>query len=384
MAQGLIEFALVLPLVLFLIFGVIELARIFQTWLSIQNGARFGARYAVTRQFDKQYCDEAAIALGLWADDIADGVIDCNVPRSDLNGNPVQDYRRKTEQLEDWARIPSIRDVTYRTSAAILRDDSVVNETGAGFFKVTICSTRDVDGVPGPDYSFTPAYPAAFESANCGPTEDAGGAGDMVYVVVDYTHPLVSPFLSDLWPVLRLTTESRAIVEELRTARVRNIPVTLSAPTLTPSLTTTPTTTETPTQTRTPTITQSPTITSPPTNTPTVTRTPTQTLTRTPTPTATQTPSNTPTSTPCPRPICTPTPTLTQTLIPSPTPSRTRRPTRTMTPTSTRTPTRTVTPIPTQTSTRTATPPVPPTLTPTVTQTLPPTPTFTSTVCFDC
>ncbi len=39
-AQGIVEFALVLPLTLLLVFGVIEFARVFQAWLSVQNGAR--------------------------------------------------------------------------------------------------------------------------------------------------------------------------------------------------------------------------------------------------------------------------------------------------------------------------------------------------------
>ena len=45
--QALAEFALVLPLLLIIIFGIIEFARIFQAYLVIVNSTRFAVRYAV-------------------------------------------------------------------------------------------------------------------------------------------------------------------------------------------------------------------------------------------------------------------------------------------------------------------------------------------------
>lgn len=42
--QSLVEFALVVPLVLALLFGIIEFGRGFQSWLAITNAAAFGAR----------------------------------------------------------------------------------------------------------------------------------------------------------------------------------------------------------------------------------------------------------------------------------------------------------------------------------------------------
>ena len=64
-AQGLVEFALALPVLLLLLFGVIEFGRFLQAWLALENGARFGVRYAITGNFDPQYCDDAGAALGL-------------------------------------------------------------------------------------------------------------------------------------------------------------------------------------------------------------------------------------------------------------------------------------------------------------------------------
>ncbi len=46
--QTLAEFAISLPVILLLLFGIIEFGRIFQAWVSLQNAARSAARYAST------------------------------------------------------------------------------------------------------------------------------------------------------------------------------------------------------------------------------------------------------------------------------------------------------------------------------------------------
>lgn len=48
--QGMVEFALMLPIVLLMIYGLMEMARLMQTYLTIQHAAREGARYAITGQ----------------------------------------------------------------------------------------------------------------------------------------------------------------------------------------------------------------------------------------------------------------------------------------------------------------------------------------------
>ena len=88
-AQGLVEFALILPVLLMTVFVIIELARVLHAWLAIENGARFGVRYAVTGEYDPAHC----IAL--------------------YSGPCL------TENQEDGARIPSIEDVTQAGAVAI-------------------------------------------------------------------------------------------------------------------------------------------------------------------------------------------------------------------------------------------------------------------------
>jgi hypothetical protein len=49
--QTLAEFAITLPILLILLFGIIEFGRIFQAWVTLQNSARAAVRYASTGQY---------------------------------------------------------------------------------------------------------------------------------------------------------------------------------------------------------------------------------------------------------------------------------------------------------------------------------------------
>jgi Flp pilus assembly protein TadG len=48
--QAIVEFAFVSIAFFFLVFGIIDFARLFQSWVTVQHAAREGARYAVTGQ----------------------------------------------------------------------------------------------------------------------------------------------------------------------------------------------------------------------------------------------------------------------------------------------------------------------------------------------
>jgi len=216
-SQGLVEFALILPVLLLTIFVIIEVARLLHAWLAIENGARFGVRYAVTGEYDDAYC----LALpGACA------------PQGE----------------KDLARISSIKDVANVGAVAILKNAAVTTVGQPGFFKITVCSNKPSVGYIGSDSD----KPTA---ASCVPQEDPGGPGDRVSVTIDYDHPIISPFVSSLWPQVHLTARRVGIVERYRTARVVGLPATISGPTPTPTLTLTPSLTPTPTLTPSPTLT---------------------------------------------------------------------------------------------------------------------------------
>jgi TadE-like protein len=291
--QALLEFALALPVLLLLLFGIIEFGRLLQAWMAVQNAARFGLRYAVTGEYNPVYCGAAASALGLTAADTfgGDPANDCNVPGS-YGSNAIN----LSEQLVDWARLPSIYDAALAgiTGAAIdpsttvsgdyftyLNTHDIINDLGhpnvKGYIHVMVCSNRDLDNDPNhtPDFQRDPnTYPVTCLRLYPSPQlhmDDAGGPGDRVRVWVTFTHPMWLPFLSNLWPTVPLSAWREGIVEKFRTSRISGLGSPISnAPTWTPTSTNTPTPTITPT----PSVTPTPTPTETPTETPTPTVTP--------------------------------------------------------------------------------------------------------------
>jgi hypothetical protein len=222
--QGLVEFALILPVMLLLLFVIVELARVLHAWLAIENGARFGVRYAITGEFDPTYCS--------------------GFPGAVCDDRPE----------EDAARIPSIKDATRAGAVAILRNEAVL--PGApGYFNITVCSNKT--GVIYSPADSNAALAADWPAA-CAPGEDPGGPGDRVVVTVDFEHPLIVPLVSSWWPEIRLTAKREAIVEQFRVARVVGLPATISVPTFTATITPTHTITPSPTETSTATLTPTP------------------------------------------------------------------------------------------------------------------------------
>ena len=146
--QTLVEFALVLPIMLLLLFAIIEIARLLHAWVSIENGARFGVRYAVTGEYELVHCA----------------------------GYPGGICDSKAE--EDGARIPSIKDNALSGSAGILRD-LAAPDGAPGFLKITVCSNKK-------NVVYFPSDSSASISADCQLTEDAGGPGNRVSVTLDF------------------------------------------------------------------------------------------------------------------------------------------------------------------------------------------------------
>jgi hypothetical protein len=341
-AQSMVEFALVLPILLALIFGVIEFGRMFQAWLSVQNSARFAVRYAVTGEYNMSYCSAAGTATAgddVWdtynsqaispainpavADTWNGDPVDCRIPNSfqtdlmahapfsGMSGNAQQlslseAMQNMTAVLQDYARLQSIHDITRQDAFAISLDPTATQEDQIGYFNIVVYSSRLLAAGGTVTYS----DPANSIYWSVSPHEDPGGPSDRVAIGVDFNHPLITPFLMSIWPYVHLTTVREGIIENFRSSKTINVapPISMPSPTasLTPSITPSPTNTATPTPSDTPTPT--------PTLTPSDTPTPTETFTASPTLTATSTltPSRTPTAS------FTPTITRTPTFTPTP------------------------------------------------------------------
>jgi hypothetical protein len=208
---------------LMVIFVIIELARLLHAWLAVENGARFGVRYAVTGEYDDLHC---ALFPSAICDDLTE---------------------------EEAARVDSVFDAARAGAVAILRNDLAPVNT-PGFFQITVCSSKRLAGAF--LFQYHAATTAAHQPAWCehiatgNPVNDPGGPGDRVSVTVDFEHPLIVPILSNWLPHIHLSARREGIVEQFRVARVVGLPATISVPTFTPTNTATPT--ETPTETSTP------------------------------------------------------------------------------------------------------------------------------------
>jgi Flp pilus assembly protein TadG len=79
--QELVEFAIVLPLLLLVAFGVLDLGRIFHSAITITNAAREGARYAMTHVDDVDGIMAATIAEAQGSGiDLNTSIIDVTCP----------------------------------------------------------------------------------------------------------------------------------------------------------------------------------------------------------------------------------------------------------------------------------------------------------------
>ena len=63
--QSLVEFTMILPLFLVLLFGMVDFGRAFYTWLLVTNAAREGARIAAV-QSDQPTIDDAHLQQFLF------------------------------------------------------------------------------------------------------------------------------------------------------------------------------------------------------------------------------------------------------------------------------------------------------------------------------
>ena len=132
-AQAAVEFALILPIALLMVFTIIEIARMAQAWLVVTNAARVGLRYAVTGAYEVSYCTSAIDVNGNG--DICEQETDKDVRHDEI----------------DAARLLSIYEQTEISAVGIMKDLSVTTYGEVGFFDVTVCSTNKVKDEDGND-----------------------------------------------------------------------------------------------------------------------------------------------------------------------------------------------------------------------------------------
>jgi hypothetical protein len=186
-AQSLVEFALVLTTLLVVVLGIVEFGRLLQAWLTVQNSAQAGARFAITGQ--------------------------CATDPSDPGW------------LWDSARLQCIKDqARLKANSLNISDGAGVFEPG--YFRVSVYASDPPEPTPDAEYP--------------------GGPNARVAVDVTYNHELITPVVRDIVPWLRLQAHSEMINERYRHPGFGTPPGVLP-PTIAPTSTPTPTPTFTPT-----------------------------------------------------------------------------------------------------------------------------------------
>jgi hypothetical protein len=238
-SQGVVEFALALPILLMLLFGIIDFSLLFSAWLLIQNMSRQAVRYAVTGEYNPAYCTAGCV----------------------------------TNADEDQARLRSIHDRARVYLSGLMVDPSAILQAAPGYLQVTVCSSPDYQtyiGVMGSSSQ----YSKCKRLSDGVYMENPGSPGNAVVVMIDFNHPYLTPFINKIWPEIHLVSAQQGIIEKFRVSRALPSPVGVYLGSPTPSETFTITQTPTKTETFTPSPTASDTYTPTPTDTPTVTATP--------------------------------------------------------------------------------------------------------------
>jgi Flp pilus assembly protein TadG len=89
--QELVEFAIVLPLLLLVAFGVLDLGRIFHSAITITNAAREGARYGMTHVDDVDGILAVTLAEAQNSGiDLSTSIIDVSCPEGCEPGLPIR------------------------------------------------------------------------------------------------------------------------------------------------------------------------------------------------------------------------------------------------------------------------------------------------------
>jgi hypothetical protein len=191
--QAMAELALVLPVLLLVVFGMIEMARLVQTYLAVQHAAREGARYAVVGLPSE---DECATAYGhTCVARLVNGDV-CPTEYSAFRAEAIKEKAREAAIGLPWN--------PNETSPSAPRYLGVVVQGQPSFYDPALL---DCPGVP----------------------------GARVRVQVFFNLPVMTPVLSGVMPTIRVSAETEMINEGFQTWVGAQAPPVLTAlPTIEP------------------------------------------------------------------------------------------------------------------------------------------------------
>jgi len=207
-AQSMVEFAIVLPILLLLVFGIIEYGRLFFAWISVENVARVGARYASTGQYENIHCPD----------------LDSGAADADGDGAGENCAGLAEDAEKNIARIESIKE---EASGLFFGNPIVqgVADDANSYYNITVCSGNTAE------YNFTRPNMGGDIYSGCQTVggvdgESAANPGERVIVSVDYNFPFIVTNLfggQNDSGYFHLGAYKEATVEQFRVSRVVNI-----------------------------------------------------------------------------------------------------------------------------------------------------------------
>ena len=173
--QGTAELALALPILLMVVFGMVEMARLVQTYLAVQHAAREGARYAVVGLPSEEEC---ATGYG--------HTCEARLVNGDVCQTEYSDFR--AEEIKAKAR---------EAAVGLPWDPALNDQSRPGYLGVR------VQGQP---------------SFYADPLVDCPGVpGARVEVEVCFNLPVITPVLSGALPTIRVCATTQMINEGFQT-----------------------------------------------------------------------------------------------------------------------------------------------------------------------
>jgi Flp pilus assembly protein TadG len=153
--QATVEFALTIVFLLMVIFGLVEFARWFNAYLTVQFAARETARYAISGRPTRGECA--------------------------IDNKGAATYR--------GCRVAYIQEVARNLSgASLLANESITDASSPYFLGVIVASVEGGEG-------------------------DPGGPKEKVQITVVYNHPVLNPLMSAVWPTIRVIGNVQMINE---------------------------------------------------------------------------------------------------------------------------------------------------------------------------
>ena len=172
-AQTLVEIEIILPVMLLVLIGIFELARLMQAWLAIENGARCAASQAASRKYDPIDCPQ-------------EGCFD-----------------KDSTQL---ARLSAIHQAAWECTSSIHRmEEGTGNPIEASYFKTTVCPLENLMHPNDSDQS---------DTYRCLPKESAGDPTDRIAIVIEFNQPLMLSSFIPGCSYLRVTSIRKVSLPE--------------------------------------------------------------------------------------------------------------------------------------------------------------------------